>query len=239
MTTLGTAGSAGLGTSRVVVTVGTDHHPFDRLVGWINEWLGEHPEQAPEFFMQSGPTSLVPACPSSQFLDVGQLNAQLNAADLMICHGGPGSISDAWSRGHLPIVVPRLRRFGEVVDDHQVDFCLKLAELGRVRLAQTPAALAGLLDEAAHDTGRFRTSGAEADIAAAIARFATLVDELVSRPPSRLSPAFRIRRTRHTQKTDNGNPVAVATPAAGARPGSEYELAGKRFTRLRRSGWKG
>ena len=29
-----------------------------------------------------------------------------------------------------------------IVDDHQVDFCLKIAELGRVRLAQTPAEFA-------------------------------------------------------------------------------------------------
>ena len=28
----------------VVVSVGTDHHPFDRLVEWVDRWAGEHPD---------------------------------------------------------------------------------------------------------------------------------------------------------------------------------------------------
>ncbi|HBW18037.1 MAG TPA: glycosyl transferase family 28, partial [Actinobacteria bacterium] len=64
------------------------------------------------------------------------LDQLLDGAELVICHGGPGTISGAWSRGLRPVVVPRLRRLGEVVDDHQVDFCAKLAELGRVQLAR-------------------------------------------------------------------------------------------------------
>jgi UDP-N-acetylglucosamine transferase subunit ALG13 len=202
----------------VLATVGTDHHQFDRFIEWINGWLGRHPERVAAFFVQSGAASVVPACPGSRFLDVAQLDALLDAADVMVCHGGPGSISDAWERGQVPIVVPRLRRLGEVVDDHQVDFCLKLAELGRVRLAQTPAAFAGLLDEAVHDTRRFRASGAAADVDAAVARFAALVDELVSRPPRRLSLAHRSRRSRRSPKTDNGTPVAVAKQSPGFLP---------------------
>ena len=34
-------------------------------------------------------------------------------------------------------MVPRLPQLGEHIDDHQVHFSLKLAELGRIRLAQT------------------------------------------------------------------------------------------------------
>ena len=28
----------------VFVTVGTDHHPFDRLVQWVDVWAAAHPE---------------------------------------------------------------------------------------------------------------------------------------------------------------------------------------------------
>ena len=30
----------------VLVLVGTDHHPFDRLVGWSDAWAREHPDVA-------------------------------------------------------------------------------------------------------------------------------------------------------------------------------------------------
>ena len=43
----------------VFVTVGTDHHPFDRLCGWADAWVaaGRHPEVP--WFVQSG-TSAAP-----------------------------------------------------------------------------------------------------------------------------------------------------------------------------------
>lgn len=181
---------------RIVVTVGTDHHPFDRLIGWTNDWLGQHPERAQAVFVQSGAASVAPDCPGSRFLEVGHLNTLLDAADVIVCHGGPASIADAWTRGQLPIVVPRMPQLGEHVDDHQVDFCRKVAELGRVRLAQTHSDFARLLDEAARDYTNFRACIPEADLDAAVARFGQLVDELVSRPSRRLPLLHRGRRTR-------------------------------------------
>jgi UDP-N-acetylglucosamine transferase subunit ALG13 len=182
---------------RVVVTVGTDYHPFNRLIGWINDWLDAHPGQAPAFFVQSGTASVAVACPGSQFLDVGRLDAELDQADVIVCHGGPASIAGAWARGLLPIVVPRLPELGEHIDDHQVTFCLKLAELGRVWLAQTPAEFASKLAEATRDRARLRASVPAGDVDAAVARFGELVEELVSRSRRRLSPWHPSRRAPH------------------------------------------
>ena len=190
--------------ARVVVTVGTDHHPFDRLVGWVNAWLAEHPGQAGEFFVQSGTARVTPVCPAAEVLDTHRLSDLLDGADVLVTHGGPASIADAWRRGHVPIVVPRRHDLGEHVDDHQVDFCLKVAELGHVRLARTEADFAGFLAAAAsgHDDGR--VSRPSADVDTAVARFATLVDELVSRPRPRPSLLNLVRRSR---------PVPVAAPS--------------------------
>jgi UDP-N-acetylglucosamine transferase subunit ALG13 len=203
---------------RIVVTVGTDHHPFDRLISWTNDWLRQHPEHVPWFYVQSGAASVQPDCPGSRFLEAGQLGALLDMADVMLCHGGPGSIADAWERGQVPIVVPRLRRLGEVVDDHQVDFCRKLAGLGRVRLAEEPAGLAELLDEAARDYTRFRTTAPEADVSAAVTRFGDFVDELVSRPRRRLSLTHRARRIRHGPQTGPGAVAAAGPISPGLVP---------------------
>jgi UDP-N-acetylglucosamine transferase subunit ALG13 len=187
---------------RVLAVVGTDHHPFDRLVGWVNDWLGQYPEQAGGFFVQAGTTSVRPACASSPFLDVDQLKARLDLADLIVCHGGPESIANAWARGQVPIVVPRLRRLGEHVDDHQLDFCVKVAELGRIRLAQTPATFAGLLEEASSDIGGFRGGAPESNVDEVVARFGALVDELVGRP--RRKPRARSARQHRRLMTGRG-----------------------------------
>jgi UDP-N-acetylglucosamine transferase subunit ALG13 len=203
---------------RIAAVVGTDHHPFDRLITWVNDWLGQHPEQIPAFFVQSGSASVEPVCDRANILAAGQLEKVLDEADVVICHGGPGSIADAWSRGLLPIVVPRLRRHGEVVDDHQVDFCVKLAGLGRIRLAQEPAAFADLLAEATCDPARFRASGPGADVDAAIGRFAALVDELAGRPPRRPQLFHRGRRTRRMPTTGVGAPADVSNPSPGPVP---------------------
>ena len=176
----------------VTVLVGTDHHPFDRLIEWVNAWLGHHPQQVASFFVQAGTTSVTPACPWAAFLGIDKLKDVFDETDVLVCHGGPASIAEAWSRGQLPIVVPRLRRLGEHVDDHQLDFSVRVAELGRIRLAQAPSEFGELLDEAARDMSGFRTSGLESDVDAVVSRFGALVDELVSRPPrARFNRAFR------------------------------------------------
>jgi UDP-N-acetylglucosamine transferase subunit ALG13 len=197
---------------RVVVTVGTDHHPFDRLIGWTNDWLGRRPELVAAFFAQSGSTAVLPVCPASPFLPVGPLNALLDAADVIVCHGGPASIAAAWSRGQLPIVVPRVPELGEHVDDHQVDFCRKVAKLGRVRLAQTPAEFDALLDEATRDHSRFRARLPEADIDAAVARLGMLVGELVSQPRRRLPLIPRGRRNRRRPIIGTGAAADALSP---------------------------
>ena len=219
---------------RIVVTVGTDHHPFDRLIGWINDWLSQHPEQAEDVFVQAGPASVQPACPGSQFLDVSQLDALLDSAEVIVCHGGPGCIADAWARGQLPIVVPRIPKLGEIVDEHQVDFCRKLAELGRIRLAQTPAEFASFLDEAIRDHTRFRSSVPAADVDAAVARFGELVEELVSRSRRRRPLIHRGRRTRRRPEPGSGTAADPGTLPSGLLPDGEYDLASARHASAHR-----
>ena len=82
-----------------------------------------------------------------QIVATDELQVLLGDARVVICHGGGGSIGDAWAAGLAPIVVPRMPQLGEHVDDHQIHFSAKLAELGRIRLAETRARLADLLNE--------------------------------------------------------------------------------------------
>ena len=200
----------------VVVIVGTDHHPFDRLISWTNEFLGQHPEKAIGFFVQWGSASARPACPGAQFLEIGDLADLLNQADVIVCHGGPSTIAEAWTRGRMPIVVPRLARLGEHVDDHQAEFCERFAELGRIALARTLPEFTRLLTEAAVEPARFRATSSSSDADLAIVRIGELIEELVSRP-RRLSPfgkgrwSFHRRRTGQSERTIAGSNQAACT----------------------------
>lgn len=197
------------GSPRLLVTVGTDHHPFDRLVVWMNEWFATRPELVGDTFFQYGPATVEPLSDSSRLLGSDEVSEMAARAQVIVCHGGPGCMADAWRAGLRPIVVPRLRRHLEVVDDHQVDFCRKLDSIGRVHVAESAAELSALLDEALAGSPRFRLvperteagtsttdhggravggTGGGAGVEAgeeAVELFGRLVDELMAAPARR------------------------------------------------------
>lgn len=43
-------------------------------------------------------------------------------AEIIVTHGGPATFIEALLREKTPIVVPRQQRFGEHVNNHQIDF---------------------------------------------------------------------------------------------------------------------
>jgi UDP-N-acetylglucosamine transferase subunit ALG13 len=185
----------------LLVTVGTDHHPFDRLVRWVDAWLAANPGRLP-CLIQTG-TSAPPTggvqgtpggCPGESggvswrpYLEFGALQAAMAGAAAVVCHGGPGTILGARQAGAVPIVVPRRHRLGEHVDDHQVAFSRRLAaEGGQVHLAETEADLHRLLDRVAAEPAGFRAGAADRATAGAVRAFGRLVDRLVGeRPPPR------------------------------------------------------
>ena len=75
----------------------------------------------------------------------GEILEHLEAAHVVVAHAGVGSILLAVRHGHVPIVMPRLHRYGEHVDDHQAQLAGRLAQLGRVLVAWDGRELAQLV----------------------------------------------------------------------------------------------
>jgi len=163
--------------ARVLVTVGTDHHRFDRLIGWVDRWAADHPEVA--VLVQHG-TATAPAHGEAVvMLGYDELVSAMAEADVVIAQGGPATIMDARSVGHRPIVVPRRGHLDEVVDDHQVAFTDWMAAKELVWLATDEAELRALLDAALADPGRVRIPPERGASAATIEAFRAVVDPLV------------------------------------------------------------
>jgi UDP-N-acetylglucosamine transferase subunit ALG13 len=165
----------------VFVTVGTDHHPFDRLVAWADAWVGAGRHHGAPCLIQSG-TSKPPAHAQwHDYIRYDEMCASMSSAIAVVCHGGPATIMEARRLGRVPIVVPRSADLGEHVDNHQQRFARRMSELGEIHLAGSQDELFGLLDRAVADAGAFAVQQNGDGIAAAVRRFEELVDGMVSR----------------------------------------------------------
>ncbi|WP_238360317.1 glycosyltransferase [Micromonospora fiedleri] len=171
----------------MLVAVGTDKHPFDRLVGWLREWYGEVADEV-VLTVQHGHTRVEGLPDAVPFLGHAELQTAMAGADLVVCHGGPATILEARRHGHLPIVVPRDPSLGEHVDNHQQLFARRLGAAGLVALCETRQELRDALTAGLADPGRFTvTVDAEAAEAqrTAVRRVGMIVEELVAEAAQR------------------------------------------------------
>lgn len=161
---------------QVLVTVGTDHHPFDRLVGWCDAWAAAHPEHTVTIQHATARPPVIAG--AHAFLAQDELVDHMARADVVVCQGGPATIAEINAAGKIPIVVPRLAALGEVVDDHQVAFVARLAEDGVVRAATSEDELTTLLDRACKAPDEFRMEGTEDRTARSVRLLGDLLDAL-------------------------------------------------------------
>jgi UDP-N-acetylglucosamine transferase subunit ALG13 len=66
------------------------------------------------------------------FMPFQELKRALESCEHVVTHAGVGSILAARRAGHVPVVVPRLKRLNEHVDDHQVELTRALAASAKV-----------------------------------------------------------------------------------------------------------
>src|SRR5687767_13336790 len=121
----------------IFVTVGMDHHPFDRLVRWVDAWLEAGGSERARCLVQSGTATPPRRAEWRDYLSHEELEAVMQQAAVVVCQGGPGTIASCRRLGLVPIVVPRRSTLREHVDGHQVTFARRTAALGHVRLPET------------------------------------------------------------------------------------------------------
>lgn len=163
-------------TPLVVVFVGTDHHPFDRICRWVDDWVATQNDGV-RCVMQIGTSSPPARAKWVTSLPHDEVQALIHRATAVACHGGPATIMDCLGAGLRPIVVPRRHDLGEHVDNHQVRFTRKLAGRGLIELAELQESLAEKLDRATRDPQSMRIPAPNGDTEA-VARFRTAVSQL-------------------------------------------------------------
>ena len=128
----------------IFVTVGTHEQQFDRLVKEVDR-LRKNGDIEEEVIAQIGFGTYEPvSCQWSRFYPYQKMCEYVDEARIVITHGGPSSFLAPLQRGKVPIVVPRQKRFGEHVNDHQVEFCRAVKErMGNIILVEDARALLG------------------------------------------------------------------------------------------------
>jgi UDP-N-acetylglucosamine transferase subunit ALG13 len=128
----------------ILVTVGTEQYPFNRLMHWIDLLLQQGLIQD-DVVVQSGNCTFIPGgVKVYQFLKEDQFRDLLQQSDLVIAHCGEGTVLLLDSLDKPYVLVPRSFAFKEHVDNHQVDMAVALGAV-EVPIAWSPGDLVRFL----------------------------------------------------------------------------------------------
>ena len=104
----------------IFVTLGSQKFQFNRLLQKIDELVKEEAIKE-EIFAQIGYSDYKPEnYQYKDFLNRNEFSEIQSKADVVITHGGTGAIIGAVKKGKKVLAVPRLAKYGEHVDDHQI-----------------------------------------------------------------------------------------------------------------------
>jgi beta-1,4-N-acetylglucosaminyltransferase len=139
----------------IFVTVGTHQQPFERLIGALATL--DRSSLVVQYGYAEAPEGVAHA---AAFMTFPEMLQHFDEAEAVITHAGVGSILCATNAGHVPIVVPRLKRYGEHVDDHQVELVRELEDAGNVIVVEDVERLGAALERVPSRRARSeRTAG--------------------------------------------------------------------------------
>lgn len=153
----------------IFLTVGTVF-PFDRLVRAVDSAVEKNLIED-EVFAQIGHGGFEPRnMEYVETLGKEAFDEKVRCAACVISHAGMGSIIAALSRNKPLLVMPRMKRFAEHVNDHQVDIAKKFEKYGHLLVASDVAGLPDAIAKLKDFVPRERSAAPRA-VADRISRF--------------------------------------------------------------------
>ena len=132
---------------KIFITLGSQKFQFNRLLKAVDELCEKEIVDAAGVFAQIGYSDYLPRKYSyKKFLDRDEFSKEMGKADIVITHGGTGAIIGAVKKGKKVIAVPRLVKYGEHVDDHQLQLIKQFDELNLICPCRDTNKLSDALD---------------------------------------------------------------------------------------------
>lgn len=113
----------------ILVTVGSQKFQFNRLLSKIDELI-EKKVITDKVFAQIGVSDYKPK--NYEFVDFmtqDEFSKKMDESDMVITHAGTGVIVNAVKKEKKVVALPRLAKFNEHVDDHQIQLIKEFEEL--------------------------------------------------------------------------------------------------------------
>ena len=105
----------------IFVVLGTQKFQCNRLLEQIDELISQGIIRD-KVFAQKGNSDYEPKnYEYVDFVEKQQFEELIEQCDLLVTHSGVGTILSGKNHGRPVIVFPRLKKYGEHVDDHQLD----------------------------------------------------------------------------------------------------------------------
>lgn len=128
----------------IFVTLGSQKFQFNRLLKSLDQLVYEG-KITDRVFAQIGYSDYLPKhFEYEQFMDRDKFAQMQDLSDIIITHAGTGAIVGALKKGKKVIAVPRLAKYGEHVDDHQLQIVNEFEKSGLILTCED----CGKLDEA-------------------------------------------------------------------------------------------
>ena len=116
----------------ILVLLGTQNNSFHRLLEEVQKNIDNGNIQE-EVVVQKGYTKFESKDMTLyNELPIEKFNELIQKADLVITHGGVGSIINSITKGKKVIAVPRLKKYNEHVNDHQIEIIDSFNEKGYI-----------------------------------------------------------------------------------------------------------
>lgn len=113
----------------ILVTVGSQKFQFNRLLEEIDKLIDDK-IISDDVFAQIGVSDYKPRnYKYVDFMAQDEFNKKLDECELVITHAGTGVIVNAIKKEKKVIAVPRLSKYDEHVDDHQIQLIEQFEEL--------------------------------------------------------------------------------------------------------------
>ena len=133
---------------KLFVPLGTQKFPFNRLIKALNALVEKGVFKPEEIVMQSSIYEIEPKFTHYELIPASNFEELIEKAELVITHSGVNSIISCMKRTKPLIIVPRLKKYGEHVDNHQVEIAQLMKQKFDVIVVEDMNDLEGAIKEA-------------------------------------------------------------------------------------------
>lgn len=134
----------------IFITLGSQKFQFNRILIEIDKLMEENKIKE-EVFAQIGYSTYKPKnYKFTKFMNSEEFEKNLIISNIIITHGGTGTIIKALKLKKRIVAIPRLKDFGEHVDNHQIQLINEFYNIGFIEKVEDMTMLANKIEKVRH-----------------------------------------------------------------------------------------